>query len=542
MRQAVPTTKLSPERLIDALRDPERYPHPVERVERLETHISWVLLAGEYAYKIKKPVDLGFLDFTTLDARKRFCEEELRLNRRTAPGLYLAVVAITGSDADPQVDGAGAAVEYAVQMRRFDQAGLLDRLAKRGELTPGLVDAIARDIAEFHARVAVAAAGSAFGRPAQVTAPALANFDHIARLLGAEAGASAADARRRERLRAWAEREGERLAPVFAARQGGGFVRECHGDLHLGNIALVDGVPTAFDCIEFNPELRWIDVMSELAFLVMDLLDRRMPGAAYRCLNAYLEATGDYDGLAVLRFYLVYRAMVRAKVACIRAYQPGLAADARTATEAEYRRYFDLAERLARPGAPALVLMHGLSGSGKTTVAGDLLERIGAVRIRSDVERKRLHGLAADARTQSAVAGGIYGADATRRTYARLAEAAGSALRAGWPAIVDATFLRRAERDAFRALARECDAPFAIFSCQAPEPVLRERIVARARGGADASEADLAVLARQLAVQEPLDGDELRDTVVLDASAGPRAAADAVEALARRVGIGAQQE
>jgi aminoglycoside phosphotransferase family enzyme/gluconate kinase len=526
-----------PLRLIAALADPARYPHPVERVERLETHISWVLLAGAYAYKIKKPVDLGFLDFSTLDARKRCCEEELRLNRRTAPGLYLAVVAITGSDADPALDGEGAAIEYAVKMRRFDQAGLLDRVAKRGELTPALVDRIAHGVADFHARIAVASPDGAFGRPDRVIAPPLANFEHVERLIG-----ESSDVPQLERLRAWTEREGKRLAPAFAERNSGGFVRECHGDLHLGNIALVDGVPTPFDCIEFNAELRWIDVMSEVGFLVMDLLDHGLPAAAHRCLNAYLEATGDYGGLAVLRYYLVYRAMVRAKVACIRAHQPGLAGDARGAMEGEYRGYFHLAERLTRLGSPALVLMHGVSGSGKTTIAEDLLERIGAVRIRSDVERKRLHGLAADARTQSAVASGIYGADATQRTYTRLAEAAASAIRASWPAIVDATFLRRAERDAFRALAREHDVPFAILSCQAPEAVLRERIVARARGGADASEADLAVLARQLAIQEPLGGDELRDTIVLDASAGPRAAAEAIDAVAQRVGIGAQRQ
>jgi len=525
-----------PERLIAALGEPARYPHPVERVERLETHISWVLLAGEYAYKLKKPVALGFLDFTTLAARKRCCEEELRLNRRTAPELYLSVVAITGSEADPALDGDGVAIEYAVKMRRFDQAGLLDRVAKRGALTPALVDEIARGIAAFHARIAVAPPASPFGRPDQVTAPPLANFEHVARLIG-----PSPDVPQLERLRAWTAREGERLAPAFAARKAGGFVRECHGDLHLGNIALVDGVPTPFDCIEFNDELRWIDVMNEVAFLVMDLLDHRLPTTAYRCLNAYLEATGDYGGLAVLNYYLVYRAMVRAKVACIRAHQAGISADARGAAEGEYWGYFHLAERLARLGGPALVLMHGLSGSGKTTVAQELLERIGAVRVRSDVERKRLHGLAAGARTQSAVAGGIYGAEATRLTYARLAEAAASAIRARWPAIVDATFLRRSERDAFRALARNLGAPFAILSCQAPEAVLRERIAARAQSGRDASEADLAVLTRQLEVEEPLAGDELRDTVVLDSSAGLQAAADAIVALARRIRTGAQE-
>lgn len=520
-----------PARLIAALAEPARYPHAVARVERLETHISWVLLAGEYAYKIKKPVNLGFLDFSTLEARRRCCEEELRLNRRTAPGLYLEVVPITGAAADPTLGGDAPAIEYAVKMRRFDQAGLLDRVAKRGELTPALVEAIAHGIAGFHAQVAVAGTDSPFGRPDHVTAPALANFEHVARLVG-----ESPDLALLAQLRKWTRREGERLAPAFAARKRDGFVRECHGDLHLGNIALVDGAPTPFDCIEFDAELRWIDVMNEVAFLVMDLFDHRLDGAAHGCLNAYLEATGDYGGLGVLRYYLVYRAMVRAKVACIRAHQPGVSGAARGESEREYRGYFDLAERLSRPGRPALVLMHGLSGSGKTTVAQALLERIGAVRIRSDVERKRLHGLAAQARTQSAVGGGIYGAEATRRTYARLAEAAAAAARARWPAVVDATFLRRSERETFRALARDVGAPCAILSCTAPEAVLRERIAARARSGGDASEADLAVLARQLEVREPLDDEELRDTIVLDAAAGPQAAEAAIAAVARRIG------
>jgi len=519
-------------RLIAALHRAEAYPHPVDRVEVLETHISYVLLAGDYAYKIKKPVNLGFLDFSTLAARRRCCEEELRLNRRTAPELYLAAVPITGSPSHPVLGGEGVAIEHAVLMRRFDQEGLLDRVARRGALAPPLVDAIARKVAAFHASVAVAGPDTSFGDPDAAAAPALANFDHIERLIG-----DSPDVPQLERLRAWTVREAERLVPAFEDRKRAGFVRECHGDLHLGNIALIDGAPTLFDCIEFNAGLRWIDVMNELAFLVMDLADRRLPELANRCLNVYLEETGDYAGLAVLRYYLVYRAMVRAKVACIRVHQPDLAAKATARVEDEYRGYLHLAERLAERGATALVLTHGLSGSGKTTVAGVLAGEIGAIRVRSDVERKRLFALPANARTGSPVGRGLYDPEATRRTYARLAELARTVLAAGWPVIVDATFLHRAERAAFRSLGRDLAVPFALVSCTAPEAELRARIGAREQAGSDASEAGLAVLGRQLETQEPPAAEEARDVVVIDTTQSRAAWAPRFAALAERLGL-----
>jgi|AP12_2_1047962.scaffolds.fasta_scaffold04670_2 uncharacterized protein len=519
-------------RLIDALSRPVVYPHPVDRVEVLQTHISYVLLAGDYAYKIKKPVNLGFLDFSTLDARRQCCEEELRLNRRTAADIYLTTVRITGTVAAPVLDGDGPAIEYAVKMRRFAQENLLNSMAKRGECTPALVDALARKIAAFHATVAIAGKESPFGTVDRVMAPPRANFDHIENLIG-----DSSDVPQLERLRSWTDREGKRLAPVFAERRHDGFVRECHGDLHLGNIALIGSDPTPFDCIEFNADLRWIDVMNEVAFLVMDLADHRLPGLAIRCLNAYCEATGDYAGLAVLRFYMVYRAMVRAKIACIRVQQPGCASEAKAAIEAEYRGYFHLAERLAHRGTTALVLTHGLSGSGKTTVAGVLAERFGAIRIRSDVERKRLFGLEASARTSSAVGSGIYGPEATRRTYARLGDLARSMIAAGWPVIVDATFLREAERTSFRDLARELAVPVVIVSCTAPDAELRARILAREQARSDASEAGLEVLARQRDSSEPASRDELDDTIEFDTTQPREEWMAPLDRIAERVGI-----
>lgn len=537
MTDPAPSALAAAERLVAALRDPVRYPHPVAEVEVVETHISWVLLAGDFAYKLKKPVDLGFLDYTRLADRKRCCEEELRLNRRTAPQLYLGVAAIAGTPDAPVVDAdpaGGDAIEYAVKMRRFPQDALLDRVARRGELTAALVDRVAADVARFHDGIARAPAGAEWGTPDQVAVPVEQNFAQIEALVEAPA-----DFEHLETLRTWTHWELGRRHSVLLERRRDGFVRECHGDLHLANIALVDGAPVAFDGIEFDAALRWIDVMNETAFLVMDLLDHGLEPLAWRCLSAYLEATGDYDAVAVLRLYLVYRALVRAKIACIRAHQPGVAIAGRIALDREYHGYFELARRLSQGAHPAIVLMHGLSGSGKTTVAQSLVETIGGVRVRSDIERKRLLGLGAGVRTHAGVGSGPYSQESDRRTYARLQSCARAIVDGGFPAIVDAAFLRRADRDAFRALAAELGVPFVIASCDAEEDVLRERVAARERSSADASEATVAVLERQLETQEPLGADEYEGAVVFDTEGGEDSTRAATLRLGARLALAA---
>ncbi len=505
------------ESVIAALRDPASYAHPVERVEVIETHISWVLLAGAYAYKVKKPVRLPFLDFSTLEARRRYCEEELRLNRRTAPGLYLAVVPIAQTARGPAIAARGEPIEYAVKMRRFAADALADDMARRGALGPAQVDAIASVLAEFHALAPRAQPLGEYGAGAQIAATAIANFDQIA-----APGPDAATATRLERLRAWTAGESRRLQPVFAARQAGGRVRECHGDLHLGNIAFIDGRAVPFDCIEFDPALRWIDVISEVAFLVMDLLAHRLAGAAWRLLNAWLEASGDYESVALLRYYLVYRALVRAKIARIRG------------ADEQLRLYVELADSLAQAARPSLVLMHGVSGSGKTTVSQAALERIGAVRLRSDVERKRLHGIAPAARTGAALDTGIYSSAANRRTYEHLAALAAGVLEAGYPAIVDAAFLQREQRDLFRRLAERRGAACVIAACTAPEAEMRRRVMQRAAQSSDASDAGAAVLEHQLAARKPFAIEEMPTVVRVD-TAGEDGIARGLDALAARL-------
>jgi aminoglycoside phosphotransferase family enzyme/predicted kinase len=524
------------DRLIAALRAPGCYAHAVQAVEVLQTHISCVLLAGDYAYKIKKPVNLGFLDFRTLQARRHYCEEELRLNRRTAPALYLDVIPIGGSVAAPVLGAGGPAIEYALRMRRFPQDALLDRMARRGELMPQHIDALASSLAEFHARAQSAGSRDAFGSRERILAQALQNFEQLQALTdtASRPGAPGAQAEL-AKLRDWTRGAHATLARKFDERKRDGRVRECHGDLHLGNIVLQDGVPTPFDCIEFSDDLRWTDVMSEVAFLMMDLVDHRLPRLAYRFLDAYLAISGDYGGLSVLRFYLVYRALVRAKVSCLRARQAGIAAHAQRDLEQEYRRHLRLAQRLAAPGHAAMLIMHGLAGSGKTTIAQGMLEALGAVRLRSDVERKRLHGLAPLARTDSGLDTGLYAPDASERTYERLAALAQEVLAARYPVIVDAAFLQRSRRARFAELARGAGARFVIAACTASPAALRARVARRKHDAGDASDAGLDVLERQFTTREPLTAEEIACTLHLDAERCAGAAEAA--ALAQRLGL-----
>jgi aminoglycoside phosphotransferase family enzyme/predicted kinase len=496
--------------LVAALRDSARYPHPVRRIEVLETHISWVILTGDYAYKIKKALDLGFLDFTTLARREHFCREEVRLNRRLAPDLYLDVVPITGDAEAPVIAGVGEPVEWAVSMREFERGSELSHLLPAGTVTSGIIDDLADGIAAFQARCERDIAVDGYGAPEAVRGPIRNNLAALAQRLE-DPGLRATLAR----LRDWTETEHRRLVPTLDARRAEGFVREGHGDLHLGNIALHRGRVLIFDCIEFDPRLRWVDVMSEIAFVVMDLGHRDRPDLARRLLNRYLERTGDYAGLAVLRYYLVYRALVRATVASIR----GAQAEQKAVDEsAEIQTYLARAEQFTRASPRSLVITHGVSGSGKTTVTSALLEAIAIVRIRSDVERKRLAGLAAESRTNSAVDAGLYTPEATRRSYERLRALAETVLRAGYSVVLDATFLDRGERDACRTLARALDVAFWILDCRAHHSALRERVVSREAARADASEAGLVVLERQLDRTTELCNEELRDAVVIDTS------------------------
>jgi len=459
----------------------------VLHAQLIETHISWVLLTRDHAYKIKKPVKLPFVDYRSLEARRNFCEEELRLNKRLAPSLYLGVARITGSHRAPSLDGPGAALEYAVRMKRFPDGALFGERVAAQSLAAEQVDALAALLADFHDH-APRDETRGFATPERRHAVALAALEGSAVL--------ATDAERGQ-LRQWIDAHAAALEPLWAARLADGHVRECHGDLHLDNIVALDGGVAAFDCIEFDPALRWIDVIDDIAFAVMDFAARGRPDFAFRLLNGWLDRTGDHAALPALRFAVVSRALVRAQVEQLRGTDAGAA-----------RRYLDIAFAWTRPRSPRLFITYGLPGSGKTHESQRVLEREGAIRLRSDVERKRLFGLAMldDSRAKGL---DLYGKDATQRTYEHLFATARLALQAGYPVVLDAAFLQRDERLRALTLAHDCSVPLAIVACEAPLHVLRERLLAR---HGDASEADANVLDQLREAAEPLS--ELERTLV----------------------------
>lgn len=497
---------------IEALKNRELYDHDVTCFEVIETHISWVLLTGVYAYKIKKPVNFGFLDFSSLANRRHYCYQELQLNQRFAPDIYIDVVSIGGTASQPRF-ATEPVIEYAVKMQQFQQADLLSAIAKRGELSAELCEQMAETLAGFHAQTDVAGQADVFGSHEQVVAWVSENFNQISPFLKLKK-----DIHLFHRLKQWVEQESRSLTKVIDLRKAQGFVRECHGDLHLGNMVCIDNKIIFFDCIEFNDELRWIDVINEAAFVSMDLAERAGECFSWHFLNRFLQQTGDYGSLALFRYYYVYRASVRAKVALLKTSGENVAADVVNKAWSEYRAYIDLAMPQTTKFVPQIILMHGFSGSGKSTIASRLADRIGAVHIRSDIERKRMHAIAATASSHSGLNTGIYSQQASREVYKRLSILSQEIAGAGYRVIVDATFLKRAQREQFMALARRLSLAFCIFDVTAPVEELKKRLYIRAQHGGDPSEADVAVLNTQLASADDLSDGELQYTRVIDNS------------------------
>lgn len=485
-------------RLTNALCEGRGFSWQVDEVQRIETHISTILLAGEYVVKLKKPVDLGFLDFSTLERRGTFCSEEVRLNSRLAPHIYLRRVEITGSLDDPQIEGDGEPLEYAVLMRRFPENELMNRLLREGRLPDSAVVALAERVAAFHRSIPQAGADSDYGQPERVAEPVLQNFEQLAKQSAATAVCAELQA-----LRRWSVAELKRLEPVMQQRREAGMIRECHGDLHLGNVAWHAGEVIVFDGIEFDPSLRWIDTASEIAFTVMDLEFQGVKRLRNLFLDTYLQRTGDYQALKLLPFYAVYRALVRAKINGFEVEQ-GAGCGAQEALE----EHVQLARGFTRSRLPELVITFGLSGSGKSRRARRLVEERGFIRLRSDVERKRLFGMEAEQRSQSAVGEGLYSGKASDMTYHQLWEQARNVLCSGFSVVVDAAFLEAKRRRPFLDLAEELGCRFRILHFSAQEETLRERLRHRLREGKDPSEAGEEVLEAQLKVVEPPAGEE----------------------------------
>lgn len=475
----------------------------------IETHISWVILTGEFAYKVKKPVNLGFVDFSTLESRHAACLEELRLNRRLTPALYCGLLAIRGTAREPLLDGDTPVIEYAVKMREFPARAVLSGEAARS-IADEELESLATLIAGFHAGLAASASRQQYGSPQQILAPVTASLEQLDPLLQDPQDRQLLDETRR-----FLHGEFARHAALMQQRQASGCIRECHGDLHLGNLVRLGGRIVPFDALEFDPALRWIDVLSEIAFLVMDLELNGRDHAGFRFLNHYLDLSGDHAGLPVLPFYLSYRALVRAKVTAL---GPGAGQAATAGRVSTLLRYAaNPLQNLPR----RLILMAGISGSGKSHLARQIAAALPAIHLRSDIERKRLFGLRAMERTAADPDAGIYAPDASARTYAHLASLAKAVLEAGLPVIVDATHLSRAVRAPLLALARETGVISVLLVCRCELPIIARRIELRAAGGRDPSEAGLTVASRQIAHFEPPAADEADLVVEIDTGVEP---------------------
>jgi aminoglycoside phosphotransferase family enzyme/predicted kinase len=516
---------------VQGLQNSESYPHPVDQIKLVETHISWILLTGCYAYKIKKPVKFSFVDFSTLERRRWFCEEEVRLNRRLAPDVYLGIVPITGSPSHPRMDGSGPPFEFAVKMKQFSSASEIHRILNSKEIAEPFIQELAENIARFHGQIEQAGEEVPSGNPDMVWRPVGECLDEMPLDRLTQKAREQLGLIERGLLEEWRNMSG-----IFRQRKRSGYVRECHGDLHVGNIAMFEGKVCVFDALEFEPRLRWIDVMSEVAFLVMDLEKYGRQDLAYLFLNQYLELTGDYEGLRVLRFYKVYRALVRAKVAGLRLAQLTERGVEEEKAKGELIGYVEFAHRFMACASPTLILMHGVSGTGKTTVSTEILKTIGAIRVRSDVERKRIFAETLKSKATLPQDAGLYHSDMTARTYEQLRDLARTLLQAGFLVIIDATFLRQSQRELFRRLAKEQECECLIVDVSAPQAVLAERIELRSREGRDASDATVEIMERQQETDESFTQEE-EPNVIMVKSMDPQSIISALEDIKKKAGF-----
>ena len=489
--------------LIEGLLSPAAYPHEVGQVELVETHISWVLLTGEYAYKIKKPVDFGFLDFTTLSKRRHYCDEEIRLNRSWAPDLYLEVVPVTEVGGKPRVAGEGTPIEYAVRMRQFEYDMRLDRQLAIGELGVEDMPELATEIARQHLHARKIDSSE---RLLRVTRQLI--LDNYESLAGEVPDAFLSAQSH------WMKRKLDDYGPDMLERSREGFFRECHGDLKLANIVRLPAGIRAFDCIEFNRDLREIDVVADYGFLTMDLKVRGAADLASVFLNRYLELTGDYGGACLLPIYEVYRSLVRAKILGIKLRETG-ASETAVSDRRAMKRYCAFARALVTRQRPVLVVMTGYSGSGKSWLSSRLVPSLVGIRLRSDLERKRLAGIDPAVDSQSGIESGIYDRETTAAVYDKLLQTAGQLLRAGLNVIVDAAFLDASHRRLARQVAERASARYALVRTVASQAELHKRLQRRGEG-CSVSEADTTVLRHQLESADPLSADEAAMAITVD--------------------------
>ena len=485
--------------ILGSLCSPAAYPHPVDGVAVIQTHVSVVFLAGPYAYKVKKPVHFDFLDAHLLERRAEMCRMEVELNRRLSPDLYLGVVSITRGSKGLVVGGPGTAVEYAVQMRRLPEDRMMDRLLASGALTRQMAEQVADVLAPFHASADAGPRVAAFGTPAAVLALWEEHFQQVAPFLG-KTLTPLQDSYLREVVGAWALRK----RPLLEQRVATGRIRDGHGDLRTSSVCFTDPL-TIFDCLDFSARLRCSDVASDVAFLAMDLRLRGRPDLGEAFVQRYVARSADATLPALVPFYTCYRACVRGKVESLRAEEPEISPADRDDAMRTARRAFGVAcDAASEDLPPVLLAVAGLSGSGKSTLARELGARRGWEVVSSDVIRKSLHGLAPQERATAAVDRGLYTPEATRRTYEALAEAAGAALEAGRCVVVDATAQAAWQRTALAGKARSHGGLFLLAEVRASDELIRSRLAARGGEAGAVSDAGWEVYLAQKARWEPV--------------------------------------
>ncbi|NEP00072.1 MAG: AAA family ATPase [Symploca sp. SIO2E9] len=491
--------------LIDKMKQPGFYPHPVqEPIELIQTHISYVFLTGDYVYKIKKPVNLGFLDFSTLELRQHFCLQELQMNKPNAPEVYLEVLPISQTGDNFILGGNGQIVEYTLKMRQFPQEALLIEMFEQGKLQESHMEELGLTVARFHAQAQTNDYIRSFGKPAQIREAIDNNYWQTQKYIGGPQ-----TQQQYEETKKYTDKFFAQNQELLTQRLQNNRIKECHGDLHLRNICFWHDKIQLFDRIEFNQQFRFVDVMYDVAFTVMDLEARGAKKLANAFLNTYLDQTGDWEGLQVLPLYLSRQAYVRAKVNSFLLDDHNIPEAAKQEAQATASDYYRLAWEYTKSRKGSLMLTSGLSGSGKTTVARYLARYLGAIHLRSDVLRKNLAGISLEQR------GGdeLYTPAMTQKTYQRLLELGIKLANLGFPVILDAKYDKLALRGEVIAQANSYRLPVQIIHCIAPESVLRDRLLSRTN---DVSDATADLIEQQQAAAEAFTDAEKSLVISLD--------------------------
>ena len=505
---------------------PEAYPEAVTGVELVQTHVSYIFLTDSHAYKVKKAVDFGFLNFSTIDRRRFYCDEEVRLNRRLCPDIYEGVVELREAPGGAAFHGSGAIVDYAVKMKRLPADRMLDRLVDAGEVSPDAMRRVSAVIAEFHRTAPTSPSIADYGRLERIMYNWQENFEQAAPF-----EASTLPAADRDKLKTWVDSFAADRADLFQKRIDEGFIRECDGDIHLENICLDDGAIHIFDCIEFNERFRCCDTAADIAFLLMDLDYHGRHDLAGDVIDEYISITADRGMKDLIDFYKVYRAFVRGKVESFRLNDPGINPADQASACRRAARYFRLARGCMERSRikPCLIITCGLMGSGKSTLAGQLAFELGLPLSSSDMTRKQLAGLTPETTVREAFGHGLYGRHASEATYAELLRCADGQLGGGRSAIIDAGFILKNQRTLFAELARRHSVPFVILHAVCSESETRRRLIDREAGGRSVSDGRAELLALQAAGFEAPDDAE-GTLITLSTDAPPAALTNQVYA------------